>query len=321
MSDSILVSGASGLVGYSILKTLRKKKFNLIGTSIYNLSPALIFCDAFEKAPLTSDPCYFCWLNHIIDKYHIKMIIPGIEDDMISWANNKNSIFNTFILINNPNLIKTCSDKWFFYKKIEKCSFAIPTFIDIPSNIKLPIIIKPRRGYGSKGIFRINDKNELMNKKNLIGRTHILQPLIDADFELTVSAFFDIKSCLRAIFTLKRVLSKQGFTEFAETYSSECILDIITKLAKIFYPVGPTNFQFIVKEQNIYLLEINPRISSSTSIRAGFGFNEALMSFDYFINRKKISQPNVLRGSSIRYINEEFFYESTIENLSEFRHF
>ena len=48
---TILVSGASGIVGYGILKSLRmsEEKYNLIGTSIYDDTIAEAFCDLFIK--------------------------------------------------------------------------------------------------------------------------------------------------------------------------------------------------------------------------------------------------------------------------------
>ena len=52
---NILVSGASGIVGYGILRSLKKsgKDLRLIGTTIYDDSVAQGFCDIFEQAPLT----------------------------------------------------------------------------------------------------------------------------------------------------------------------------------------------------------------------------------------------------------------------------
>ena len=62
---TILVSGASGIVGYGILRSLRKthKNLTLIGTTIYEDSAAQGFCDIFEKAVRTDDPHYIQWLT------------------------------------------------------------------------------------------------------------------------------------------------------------------------------------------------------------------------------------------------------------------
>jgi carbamoyl-phosphate synthase large subunit len=57
------------------------------------------------------------------------------------------------------------------------------------------------------------------------------------------------------------------------------------------------------------LLEINPRISSSTSIRTAFGYNEAGMAVDYYLDNKKPKQPKIKRGWAVRYTDDFIFYQ------------
>jgi carbamoyl-phosphate synthase large subunit len=64
------------------------------------------------------------------------------------------------------------------------------------------------------------------------------------------------------------------------------------------------NFQFRMVDGSPMLLEINPRISSATSIRAAFGFNEAAMCIDHFLHNKEIFQPTLRSGSAVRYLTE-----------------
>jgi len=52
------------------------------------------------------------------------------------------------------------------------------------------------------------------------------------------------------------------------------------------------------------LLEINPRISSSTSIRSLLGYNESKMAVEYFLENKMIEQPDLKQGKVIRYIED-----------------
>ena len=58
------------------------------------------------------------------------------------------------------------------------------------------------------------------------------------------------------------------------------------------------------------IIGINPRISSSTSIRTAFGYNESQMAVDYFLNHKKIVQPEIIKGHAIRYAEDFVFYDS-----------
>lgn len=318
---TILVSGASGIVGYGILKSLRKSgKYRLVGITIYNDSIAPAFCDIFEKVPKTNDPQYIESLYSIILKHDVNMIIPGIEADMIAWNKNRDVLSRSgvFVLLNNPELIELCCDKWHFYLKLcdFDSKFAIETrnegtFKEFEKDLGLPFLLKPRCGYASKGIIKVENNEVFEENKHKLGCELMAQPIIgNEDQEYTISAFFDNNSNLLCSMGLKRKLSKEGYTEIAEVIFIENVDEVIKELAEIFKPVGPTNFQFRMKEGNLKLLEINPRISSSTSIRAEFGYNESIMAAEYFIEGVSPLMPQIRKGKAIRYIEEHIFYDS-----------
>lgn len=321
---NILVSGASGIVGYGILRSLLKNKesYNLIGTSIYNNSIAPAFCDTFELALPTNDEKYINWLCDVINKHNIDMIIPSIEADMYMWNKHREQIESTgtFILLNNKELISLCNDKFEFYNKLINSipEYLIPTTDDLKSNIYgFPYILKPKEGFGSKGIIRIKDEDDYQKYKDKITNDLIMQPIIGTDDEeYTVSAFFDKEHNLIEFLSLKRKLSSNGYTEVAQVDNYD-FNEILQRIASIVKPVGPTNFQFrLDANSNMKLLEINPRISSATSIRATFGYNESQMSVDYFLDAKqlhKIDKKSIQNHKAIRYV-EEYIFNDCINN-------
>jgi len=317
MTKNILVSGASGIVGYGILRSLRRSvdEYKLIGTTIYNFSIAPAFCDIFEKALPTNHPDYMDWLCKIIKKHSVDIIIPGIECDMFGWNIEREKILSTgaFPLLNNSKLIELCSDKWAFYEKliIDNAEYAIPTTLNGCFNtFPFPFLLKPRRGYGSKGIIKINNENDFEMHKHKIGTELMMQPIISSvEEEYTVSAFFDKASQLIDYISLKRKLSNDGFTQEAQVVDFD-FSAVINDLAEVFKPIGPTNFQFRVDGETIKLLEINPRISSATSIRASLGYNESVMSVNYFLNNQiptKIDKSKIKNIRAIRYIEDYIF--------------
>jgi carbamoyl-phosphate synthase large subunit len=85
--------------------------------------------------------------------------------------------------------------------------------------------------------------------------------------------------------------------------------EALDSLCNLFKPVGPTNFQFRVEDEGLRLLEINPRISSATSIRSAFGYNESLMAVEYFLENKAPAQPFIRKGTATRYTEDLIIYE------------
>ena len=316
---TILVSGASGIVGYGILRSLCNYECRTIGTTIYPESPAECFSDIVEIVPRTDDEHYISCLIRLIDKYSIDMIIPGIEADMKTWNMYRKELEKTGVklLLNNPDLVRLCSDKWLFYKELEKQDFEFRIRTSIISNdnsFSFPVILKPRCGFGARGIIKIDSSKELEQYILQIGKSLMIQEFVGSDEEeYTVSAFFDKHSNCNALIMLRRKLSQSGFTEIAcvaDKENTESIVPLIEELAQTFKPIGPTNFQFRKVGDIWKLLEINPRISSSCSIRTAFRYNECHMAVKYFLEGKEIKQPEIIKGRAVRYIEDYIFYDS-----------
>jgi len=318
---TILVSGASGIVGYGILKNLKGNNFNLIGTSIYNNSVAKKYCNLFIQAVPTKDKNYLSWLNQTIERYSIDLIIPGIEVDLYFWNANRNKI-NTKVILNNSELICLCQDKWNFYQKLE--SGTIIDYLNIPSMISTdynkivkelgsPFLLKPKQGYGSKDIVKIESKSDFLKQMSRSDKQFFSQKYIGSDDEeYTVSFFGDGNGKSLVNIILKRKLSSSGYTEQAtSTINKNDIIDInniINDIAEYFNPIGPTNIQLRKEGCYFKLLEINPRLSASTAIRTGFNYNECLMAVDFYLNGVLPIQPKIQSGSCVRYIDEHFTY-------------
>jgi carbamoyl-phosphate synthase large subunit len=317
---NILVSGASGIVGYGILRSLQRsgKPLNLIGTTIYNDSVAQGFCDSFEQAIPTNEGKYIEWLVKTIKKHKVDLLMAGIEADIYKWADHIQDIEATGakIVLNNIDLTCLCKDKWAFYESLVegKSPYVIdsslaPDFNLLSGQFGLPFLLKPRRGFGSKGIVKVDDADSFSKWVKDIGPVLMAQPIVgNEDEEYTTSAFCDGKGGFYCHMTLKRRLSKDGFTDKAEVVEMEGIQTALTALCKLYKPEGPTNFQFRKHDNTLKLLEINPRVSSSTSIRSAFGYNESVMAVEYYLENKIPVQPVIKKGRAVRYVDDFIFY-------------
>ncbi|KNY10448.1 hypothetical protein AKG08_12130 [Achromobacter piechaudii] len=126
-----------------------------------------------------------------------------------------------------------------------------------------------------------------------------------ADEEYTVGVFGLGEGRHVGPLTFRRRLSAAGNTLVAEVVRDHAVIDKATDLlCRHFCPLGPTNFQFRVEGERAYLLEINPRFSSSNSLRTAFGFNEAEMAIDYFLLGVEPAEPCIRAGKAWRYTED-----------------
>ena len=325
----IFVSGASGIVGFGVLKSLRmgNQENWLIGSSNKLESPANFFSDQFELAPNTSDEDYLDWLLETFTKHEIDLAIPGIDADLRLWFANRETIRSsgTKPLLNSDLLTQLSFDKWHMYEHLltSKEPTLIPSSLsqdydEIESLFGSDIIVKPRAGFGSKGFQKIQSRSDFNEVRGRIGSELLVQPLVGAsEDEFTIGAYGDGKGGYTDMIAMRRFLSPEGFTQSAEVVDTGPFVETISRLCKNFNALGPTNFQFRMENQSLYLLEINPRISSSTSLRAKFGFNEAQMAVDHILLGKLPTKQNVSRGRAIRYPEDLIFLDTKLDSSIE----
>ena len=310
---NILITGVGAIIGYGLINSLRKSKYDvhIVGMDIYNDAYGKNICDEFIQAIPAADETYPDFIKNIIEEKSIDLVMFGTEQEIHRLVNEKESLGNCYekLVINNKNIIDLSNDKWETYLFQESNNInAIPTYIEgtyneLKEKLGSPFLLKPRKSYASKGIEKIHNKEEFEFYKKRVAEQFMVQKIIgDVEHEYTAAVFgFGNGESTRPIM-MKRKLSQEGATAKAWVIWDEILMENIKELVRLLRPVGPTNFQFRYDNGTYYLLETNPRISSSTSLRTAFGYNEAEMCIEYFVEHKKPEDRKIKEGHAVRYI-------------------
>lgn len=317
-----MVTGIGAIMGYGLLKSLRSAvpDITLIGTDIYNDAAGRAWCDVFEQAPLTSSPGYAEWLMQTLDQHRVDMLIPGIEQD-VHWLSDHRELLkglNCKVVLNNENLINLSRDKWAMHQELEASNdeSRIPsslkgTFDSLSRSFGLPFLLKPRRSYASKGLVWVETRDDFERNATHLGELLMAQPIVGSnDQEFTVAVFGDGEGGVCASIIFQRSLAADGSTAKAWVRNDEGLNQVVARLCKHFKPIGPTNLQFRRDEYDGWkLLEINPRVSSTSSMRTAFGYNEAAMCIQFYLEQRMPTQPVIQNGFAVRYIEDHVVYD------------
>ena len=319
---TVMVTGTGAIIGYGVLKALRDTRpdFKLVAADIFPDAVGQYWADAFEVAPMTSSANYKLWLQDCIRKHDVDLLIPGIEQDVFCYACAPEifSGLGVHVVLNRPELINLCRDKWEMHEALESLGHPvrIPSrlsgeFDELAGAFGVPFLLKPRVGYASKGLMRIASREDFELHSHRLGEELMAQPIVGRDEEeYTVGVFGDGSGAVNALIILQRTLSKEGATSKASVRHLPGLEEVVRELSLSFRPLGPTNFQFRRDGEKWWLLEINPRISSSTSLRAAFGYNEAEMCVRYYLEGVRIKQPAIRDGHAVRYIADLVRFEN-----------
>ena len=317
----VLVTGVGAIIGYGVLRSLRNsaKSLYLIGADIHEDAAGRNWCDEFLRAPLTADPGYRDWLADALRSRGVDLLIPGIEQDVLFLSGDRNfcSALPAKVVLNRKSLVDICLDKWKTFEELKRLGseLTIPSFVDgdfdrLSSVLGLPFLMKPRRGHASKGIRQVRNAADFSAVQDRFGAELMAQAIVGtSETEYTVAAFGDGHGKSLGGITLLRKLSPDGSTSKAWVRHVPELDGHVAALCEHFEPIGPTNFQFRRDVTGWKLLEINPRISSSTSIRTAFGYNEAAMCVDFFLESRAFEAPRIRSGFAIRYIEDLVFHD------------
>ena len=315
----ILVTGVGAIIGYGVISSLRKSKYDcyIVGMDIFHDAVGQVWCDEFIQAILATDKNYILFLKELIDKYNIDLVFFGTEQEIRKCYECQEELGDYYkkLVINKDNLIELAEDKWKTTVFLKENGFKyIPSSITADFNeakkaFGVPLLMKPRKSYASKGIRKVYTEEEFDNWKRKYVDQFMVQKFIgDEEHEYTASTFgFGDGSCIKPI-VMRRKLSKAGATDKANVENIPEINKEIYDISKALRPYGPTNFQFRAEKGSFFLLEINPRISSSTSLRTAFGFNEAEMCIEFFVDGKRPNDKRIRTGKAYRFIADVVEY-------------
>ncbi|WP_275788481.1 ATP-grasp domain-containing protein [Pararhizobium gei] len=314
---TVVVTAVGALIGQGIITSLRKVGLTVrvIGVDRNAGGIGPYWCDGFRAKPAVDEGSheYLDFWMRLIEDEKVDLVLPGLESDVLFFSRNRAAFadLSARIVLNNPALVELAQDKWDFGAELARLGFpVIParlqgSWAECAAEFGAPLLLKPRRGNGSRGIAVLRDEVDFDYWSRKAKDAFMIQKFIGSDEqEFTVGAFgFGDGTALPPI-VFRRTLSVAGNTQYAEVVDHPVLATIVEKMAALFKPVGPTNYQFRMDGETPYLLEINPRFSSSTSLRAAFGYNEAAMAVEWYLHGRKPAPPQITPGRGWRYYED-----------------
>jgi carbamoyl-phosphate synthase large subunit len=311
---NILVTGVGSIIGYGIIDGLRKSSVptTITGIDIYEDAYGAERADHFVQGVRADSPGFIDFINGVITKHNIDLVIPGIEQDLYQlWEHRE--IVKAKVVFGNELCMQMARNKLFTFEFLkDKGIILIPTlhncsFSECASQLGLPFLLKPILSSASKGIEKISTEEEFEFYTKKTGGECIYQQIVGSmEEEYTACVFGDGSGHISDCIILQRKLSGEGATSKAVYTDDKQLRDYIEVLCTILKPVGPLNIQLRRHNGIPYLLEINSRVSSSCSIRTLMGYNEPEMCVRYYLKGEKIVPAPRIPGRVVRYIADYF---------------
>jgi carbamoyl-phosphate synthase large subunit len=309
----VMVTGiGGGGLGEQILKALRLSTLNytIIGGDMSAASKGLAEVDIGYILPAANDPDYIPTVLAVCRKHKIEALFAGSEPELKVMSRERKTITDAgvFLPINPQQVIDICTDKFKTVEFLKENNFSYPETVKVTSLSDIekvsfyPAVLKPSiGGGGSANLMIAQTREELYSFCSFLLSIYpefIIQEYVGTpDAEYTVGVLVSMDGELINSIALKRsILSALGNRLKIPNRTSRKelgpILAIssgisqgeidrfpqVTKgceeLATRIDARGAINIQCRLIGDKIYVFEINPRFSGTTSLRAMVGYNE-----------------------------------------------
>jgi len=313
---TVLVLAVGGNVSQGILKALARSRraYRIIGADISAHQMGLFTVDRAFVSPWANAPEFLPWLLETCRRESVDAVLSGAEAVLTVLAHHRIAIerdTGAVCLVSDLGTMEIGDDKLKTCEWLEALGLPHPAFAraDAPEDARrlversgYPLVAKPRRGGGSRGLFLVENEDDLAYACRKAD--YLLQARVGSDAdEYTVGCFMGRDGVLAPSCCMRRELLA-GTTYRAVIGAFDDVRRAAEEIVSALRPRGPCNVQLRMTDDGPVCFEINPRFSGSAPIRAHFGYNEAEAALEHFVCGLPVALPLVTEGIGLRYWNE-----------------
>ena len=250
-----------------------------IAADLSDLAPALYHADRRALLPPVHNPGYVDALRELVQVHDVRLIVPLTDLDHLVLATHRDRLGDAVVLVPSPEAIRRCSDKYLAHCFFEERGIGTPpTWLprDLPAEIPYPVLVKARKGFGSRHIYRARDRAELDMFLGYTTVDSMVQAVCHGE-EFSVDVFCDLDGrCLNAI-PRTMIESKGGESIKGMTIRDRQLIEHGRLVAEELGLVGPGNVQcFREPGGELQVTDVNPRFGGGFPLptAAGSGYPE-----------------------------------------------
>ncbi|GGI96867.1 ATP-grasp domain-containing protein [Halopseudomonas pertucinogena] len=286
------------------------KSGRVVGTDMDLSAPALQACDAAHQVPGVFEDGYLDALKKVMIKENIHMVfsLNDLEAGLLA-AHRAEIEEQTGATVYVPSLttLDVCADKWRTFEFAREIGVSVPATFLSPADaaealelgqVRFPLIIKPRWGSASIGLFVVDNREDLITGfescRKAVAKSAlsslgsddsvIIQEVIQGP-EYGVDMLYDHQENYLGFAAKKKLAMRAGETDKAVTVPPELFRDLIDRIASALPHRGNLDCDFLERDGKFYLLEFNPRFGGGYPFTHLAGANHVQMLLEAYQGR------------------------------------
>ena len=236
-----------------------------VATEINPLAPALYHADRYELVLRVGDPGYVAELVDLVAEHDVSLVVPLTDLDQPTLARSREEL-GAAVLLPPTEVVAQMGDKYLAHEAFERIGIpSPPSWLpeNLPQDLGFPVAVKAREGFGSRHIYRANDREELdFHLARTPVPSFVQAWCLGEEFSVDVFCDFDGR-CLNAI-PRTMIESKGGESIKGVTIKDWELIDHGRRVAEALPIWGPANIQcFREADGGLLVTDVNPRFGGA----------------------------------------------------------
>ena len=236
-----------------------------LAVDVNPLAPALYHADRYELVRRVDDPGYVLELTALVAEHDVDLIVPLTDLDQLILARARNDIAVP-VLLSPADVVEQMGDKYLAHAALGRLGLASPPSWlpeDLPADLRYPVAVKAREGFGSRHIYAAHDASELEYHLAHTPVPSFVQSWCLGE-EFSIDVFCDLTgTCLNAI-PRTMIESKGGESIKGMTIKDWELIEHGRRVAEALPIWGPANIQcFREEDGSLLVTDVNPRFGGA----------------------------------------------------------
>jgi carbamoyl-phosphate synthase large subunit len=257
-----------------IARAFRAAGAETLGVDADPLAPALYHCDRHVIVPRIADPAYVPALAALREEHDVALVVPLNDLDFPVLARERSRLAPALVLLPDAEVSARMSDKLEAHRFFVEHGIPSPRSWapeDVPEDVRFPVLVKAREGFGSRNIFRASDHAELAFFVAYTDVPSFVQEQCLGE-EFSIDVFCDMDGrCLSAI-PRTMLLSKGGESIKGASIQDRELIEHGARVAETVGIKGPANVQcFREPDGSLPITDVNTRFGGGFPVPLAAG--------------------------------------------------
>ncbi len=237
------------------------------------LAPAIYHADVHAIVARIDDPGYLPALQELVREHDVKLIVPLTDLDQILLAEHRDEL-GAIVLLPDADVVRRTADKYLAHHFFEEQGIpSPPSWLpgELPADLEFPVLVKARFGFGSRHIYRAEDREQLDFFLRYSPVDSFVQRACPGE-EFSIDVFCDLDGrCLNSI-PRTMIESKGGESIKGMTIKDWELIEHGRRVAEALQIVGPANIQcFREADGSLPVTDVNPRFGGGFPLPTAAG--------------------------------------------------